>query len=92
MLCAKGYPGNYKSLIHIKKLKKILLKKNEFIFHAGTKIKSSDIISNGGRVLNFTALSESFKLSRDSAIKLIKKLNWKNGFFRKDIGFRVIDK
>ncbi len=92
VLCAKGYPGNYKSLVNIKKLKKILLKKNEFIFHAGTKIKSSDIISNGGRVLNFTALSESFKLSRDSAIKLIKKLNWKNGFFRKDIGFRVINK
>ena len=92
VLCAKGYPGNYKSLNHIKNLKKLLTKKNEFIFHAGTKIKSTDVISNGGRVLNFTALSENFKLSRDRAIKLIKKLNWKNGFFRKDIGFRVIDK
>ena len=92
VLCAKGYPGNYKSLNHIKNLKKILTKKNEFIFHAGTKIKSKDVISNGGRVLNFTALSESFKLSRDRVIRLIKKLNWKNGFFRKDIGFRVIDK
>ena len=48
-----------------KKFKKILTKKNEFIFHVGTKIKSKDVISNGGRVLNFTALSESFKLSRD---------------------------
>ena len=56
------------------------------------KKKSTDVISNGGRVLNFTALSESFKLSRDRVIRLIKKLNWKNGFFRKDIGFRVIDK
>ncbi len=92
VLCAKGYPGNYKSLNHIKNLKKILTKKNEFIFHAGTKIKNADVISNGGRVLNFTALSENFKLSRDRAIRLIKKLNWKNGFFRKDIGFRVIDK
>ena len=92
VLCAKGYPGNYKSLNHIKNLKKLLTKKNEFIFHAGTKIKSKDVISNGGRVLNFTALSESFKLSRDRVIRLIKKLNWKNGFFRKDIGFRVIDK
>ena len=92
VLCAKGYPGNYKSLNHIKNLKKLLTKKNEFIFHAGTKIKSTDVISNGGRVLNFTALSKNFKLSRDRAIRLIKKLNWKNGFFRKDIGFRVIDK
>ena len=92
VLCAKGYPVNYKSLIHIKNLEKLLTKKNEFIFHAGTKIKSTDIMSNGGRVLNFTALSENFKISRDRAIRLIKKLNWKNGFFRKDIGFKVIDK
>ncbi len=92
VLCAKGYPVNYKSLIHIKNLEKLLTRKNEFIFHAGTKIKSTDIMSNGGRVLNFTALSENFKISRDRAIRLIKKLNWKNGFFRKDIGFKVIDK
>ena len=37
-LC-KGYPGNYKSLIQIKNLKKLFTKNNEFIFHAGTKIK-----------------------------------------------------
>ena len=92
VLCSKGYPGNYKNLNHIKNLKKLLTKENEFIFHAGTKIKSTDVISNGGRVLNFTVLSDNFKLSRDRAIRLIKKLNWKNGFFRKDIGFRVINK
>ncbi len=92
VLCAKGYPEKYKSLIHIKNLKKLLIKKDEFIFHAGTKIKNTDIISNGGRVLNFTALSKNFKTSRDRAIRLIKKLNWKNGFFRKDIGFRIIEK
>jgi len=92
VLCSKGYPGNYKSLIHIKNLKKLFTKKNEFIFHAGTKIDNTNIISYGGRVLNFTVLSEKFKTSRDKAIKLIKKLNWKNGFFRNDIGFKVINK
>ena len=92
VLCAKGYPGNYKSLIQIKNLKKLFNKNNEFIFHAGTKMKNADTISNGGRVLNFTALSKKFRIIRDKVINLIKKLNWKNGFFRKDIGFKVIDK
>ena len=72
VLCAKGYPGNYKSLIQIKNLKKLFTKNNEFIFHAGTKMKNADTISNGGRVLNFTALSKKFKISRDKAIKLIR--------------------
>ena len=54
------------------------------------KIVRNKIYSNGGRVLNFVVLSDSFKLSRIKAIQLIKKLNWTNGFYRKDIGFKVI--
>ena len=61
-------------------------------FHAGTKEKGNEIFSNGGRVLNFVSLSNSFKDSRERAINLINQLNWKNGFFRKDIGFKIIDK
>ena len=61
------------------------------MFHAGTKIEGTKIISNGGRVLNFVGKSESFKVSREIAINLIKKINWKNGFYRKDIGYKVIN-
>ena len=64
---------------------------NEFIFHAGTKIINKKVYSNGGRVLNFVKTSESFKKSRYDVIKMIKNLNWENGFFRKDIGHRAID-
>ena len=67
------------------------VEKNQFIFHAGTKLENDRIISNGGRVLNFVVNSSNFKDCRSQAINLIKKLNWKNGFFRKDIGFKVID-
>jgi len=56
----------------------------------GNKKLGNKIYSNGGRVLNFVVLSDSFKLSRIKAIQLIKKLNWTNGFYRKDIGFKVI--
>ena len=64
---------------------------DEFLFHAGTKIMDNKFFSNGGRVLNFVKTSKSYKKSRDDIIKLIKNLNWENGFFRKDIGHRVID-
>ena len=89
--CSKGYPVTYENNLEIKNLDKIILKKNEFIFHAGTKIDSSKIVSNGGRVLNFVAKSKSFKNSREIVVNLINKINWKNGFYRKDIGYKVID-
>ena len=67
-------------------------KDNEYIFHAGTKVINSKVFSSGGRVLNFVIKSNDFKKSREKAIDLIKELNWENGFFRKDIGHKVIDK
>tara|TARA_Y100001936_G_scaffold236097_1_gene264996 strand:+ start:404 stop:1666 length:1263 start_codon:yes stop_codon:yes gene_type:complete len=91
VLCSKGYPEKYESNIEIKNLENLNVDKNQFIFHAGTKLENNRIISNGGRVLNFVVNSSNFKDCRSQAINLIKKLNWKNGFFRKDIGFKVID-
>ena len=78
-------------LEQIKNLKEIKLKSNEFIFHAGTKFINNQIVSNGGRVLNFVIRSKEFKEARKEIIKLIDQLDWKNGFFRKDIGYKVID-
>ena len=49
------------------------------------------MVSNGGRVLNFVVKSNSFKESREIIINQIKNLNWEDGFYRKDIGFKVID-
>ncbi len=91
VLCAKGYPGEYKKNKIIPKLKKIKLRKKAFIFHAGTKIKNNQFFSNGGRVLNITSLGSSFSKIRKNIFKIIKTINWKNGFFRKDIGWRVIN-
>ncbi len=90
VLCSKGYPEKYENNIELKNLNQINLNGNEFIFHAGTKIINSKIVSYGGRVLNFVVKSNSFENSRNSAHKLISKTNWSNGYFRKDIGFKVI--
>ena len=91
VLCAKGYPDKYKKNLLIEGIDKVKLKENEIIYHAGTKINKKKIYSNGGRVLNFICLSDSFKKSRNIIIKLIKSLDWAGGFFRKDIGHKVID-
>ena len=91
VLCSKGYPDQYKKDMIIKNLTKINLDQNQKIYHAGTKIKNEDIVSNGGRVLNFVNLSRTFKKARESNIKLIEEINWPNGFYRKDIGFNVIE-
>ncbi len=91
VLCSKGYPKKFEKKIIIKDIEKINIKKNEYIYHAGTIKNKDKIYSNGGRVLNFIALSNEFKESRNNVIKLINELNWSNGFYRKDIGYKVID-
>ena len=54
--------------------------------------KKSKIYATGGRVLNFVCLADEFKEARDNIINKINKLNWSGGFFRRDIGHKVIDK
>ena len=90
VLCSKGYPDKFKKNIEINKLDRIKIKKNEFIFHAGTFKKNQSFFSNGGRVLNFVSTSLNLLKSRRQLLKTIKNLNWQNGFFRKDIGYKVI--
>ena len=90
VLCSKGYPDKFKKNIEINKLDRIKMKKNEFIFHAGTFKKNQSFFSNGGRVLNFVSTSLNLLKSRRQLLKTIKNLNWQNGFFRKDIGYKVI--
>ena len=92
VLCAKGYPGKYSKSKVIKNLDKINLKKDEIIYHAGTKFDGKNILSNGGRVLNVTSTGNNFSKIRKKLHKIIDRINWKDGFFRKDIGWRVIDK
>ncbi len=90
VLCSKGYPDKFENNIEIKDLEQIKLLENQNIFHAGTLKTKTNIVSNGGRVLNFVSVSDDFSKCRGEAIDLIEKLNWKNGFFRKDIGHKVI--
>jgi len=91
VLCAKGYPSNYIKNSEIKNLFNISADENNQIFHAGTYLKNNKTYSIGGRVLNITSSSESLTDARNKSLKNINKINWADGFFRKDIGWRVIN-
>ena len=91
VLCSRGYPDKYSNNILIENIEKLNPDENDFIYHAGTKKIENKVYSNGGRVINLVSLSSSFKESRDKIFNHINKLNWSGGFFRKDIGYKVID-
>ncbi len=92
VLCTKGYPGKYQKNKIIKNFHKLKTGRNDFIYHAGTKLENNELLSQGGRVLNFSSTGKNFLNIRKNILKLLRKLNWKHGFYRKDIGWRVIKK
>ena len=92
VLCSNGYPDKYEKNIIIKNLEKLSLNENNYLFHAGTEKKDNKIYTVGGRVLNFTSLSNSYSEAKKNIHENLEKLNWEKGFFRKDIGYKVIDK
>ena len=90
VVCSNGYPDKYKKHIEIKNLDTINLNVNDFIFHAGTERKDDKLYSVGGRVLNFISISDSFAKAKENIIKNLNTLNWSEGFYRRDIGYKVI--
>jgi len=92
VLCAKGYPSSYIKNSEIKNLHKVIQNKHNQVFHAGTYSKKNKIYSSGGRVLNVTSLSRDLLKARKQSLNNIKKINWSDGFFRKDIGWKAIKK
>jgi len=91
VLCAKGYPYDYIKDSQIKNLYKISTDHNNQIFHAGTYQKNNKIFSSGGRVLNITSLGENISIAKKRSLDNLKKINWTDGFFRKDIAWKIIE-
>ena len=89
VLAAKGYPGAVENGSHINGLNQEFDKGVE-VFHAGTALDGEFIVSNGGRVLNVTALGTSVKDAQQKAYAAVDLINWPDGFCRRDIGWRAI--
>ena len=92
VLCSNGYPEEYKKNVPIDNIEKIISNDENLCFHAGTTLLENRICANGGRVLNFVSVSNNFRIARENIFNNLNLLNWNNGFYRKDIGYRVIDK
>ena len=91
VLCAKGYPFTYVKNSEIKNLLSIDADSNNQIFHAATYEKNNKTYSNGGRVLNVTSSAKNLAEARKKSLKNLDKINWPDGFFRKDIGWKLIN-
>ena len=91
VLCSKGYPDTYQKNVLIKNLENLSLNEDNFIFHAGTKNENDKFFATGGRVLNFISLSDDFLKARNEVHQCIEKLDWNGGFYRRDIGYKVIN-
>ena len=90
VVCSKGYPDTFTKNVEINNLDKINLNEFEFLFHAGTEKINNKVYAIGGRVLNFVSLSDNFNNAKQNIIKNLNNLNWLGGFYRKDIGNKVI--
>ena len=90
VLCSKGYPDKYEKNVEIENIDKLKLTETDFIFHAGTSKKNNKIYATGGRVLHFVSISDEFSNARKNTQNMLEKLNWSGGFYRKDIGYKVI--
>ena len=91
VLCSKGYPEKINTNVEINYLNKLKINSDEYLFHAGTKLENQKIFATGGRVLNFVSISDNFSKARIKVINNISNLDWKDGFYRRDIGYKVID-
>ena len=90
VLCSKGYPEKFEKNVEIENINKLKFDANNYLFHAGTKNENGKIFATAGRVLNFVSIADDFNFARSKIMKNLKNLNWSGGFYRKDIGHRVI--
>ncbi len=88
VMAAEGYPETYKIGTVIKNLASTEQIQGVEIFHAGTKYDNHELVANGGRVLNITCREKNLIIAQRKAYKAISLIDWDDGFYRKDIGWR----
>lgn len=92
VMAAKGYPGSYDKGSVIGGLNEAAQVDGVEIFHAGTKSDGMNILANGGRVLNISARGKSVREAQARAYAAVDRINWPQGFCRRDIGWRAIER
>ena len=89
IMATQGYPGSYGKGSEIKGAQGID-SDTLHVFHAGTRREGARLLAAGGRVLNVTALGESVKEAQSRAYQGVDRIDWPEGYCRRDIGWREI--
>ena len=90
VMASNGYPGSYETGTEIVGLANLPSDSNFMCFHAGTEEKNGKVLANGGRVLNITTRAETLVKAQKSAYEMLETIDWPEGFYRKDIGWRAL--
>ncbi len=90
VMAARGYPGAYEKGSEIRGLEALPEDSRHMVFHAGTARAGGRLVAAGGRVLNVTARGETLREARDRAYAMAEAIDWPEGFFRRDIGWRAL--
>jgi len=90
VMAANGYPGSYEKGTVINGLDALPEDSKNMVFHAGTATKDGHTIATGGRVLAVTARGDNLSEARDRAYAMTRQIDWPDGFYRSDIGWRAL--
>ncbi|MCQ9207911.1 MAG: phosphoribosylamine--glycine ligase, partial [Omnitrophica bacterium] len=92
VVASGGYPGSYEKNKEISGLDEARKVSNAVVFHAGTKKEGEKYFTSGGRVLNVAALGDTLKQAQERAYQAIEKINFEKMYFRRDIGWRALQR
>jgi phosphoribosylamine--glycine ligase len=91
IMASKGYPGEYKKGIRIAGLQNVR-QEGCYVFHSGTDRKNNQWVTAGGRVLGVMGMDGDLQAALGKAYRIVKRIKFDGAYYRRDIGFRVLDK
>jgi phosphoribosylamine--glycine ligase len=92
VMATKGYPGTPPKGSVIAGLAEAAAQPGAMVFHAGTAMCGEEVVANGGRVLGIVASGDTATLAQQRAYQAVDRVNWPDGFCRRDIGWRAVER
>ena len=90
VMAARGYPGACEKGSVIGGLEALPEDSSHMVFHAGTARERGEFVAAGGRVLNVTARGASLREAAERAYGMVERIDWPEGVYRRDIGWRAL--
>ncbi|ABK45950.1 phosphoribosylamine--glycine ligase [Magnetococcus marinus MC-1] len=92
VMAAGGYPNMYEKGLPITGLEEAAELTDCMVFHAGTRRHNGHVLTDGGRILGVTGLGEGAIGARINAYEAVRKIHWKDAYYRRDIGYRAVER